>query len=95
MDPPNRQDPESATQNFTLTVMPLSVTTASLPNGSVRSKSDKIVYLASRAATAGHPPYKWSLTPGSNPLPPGLKLKKSWGVITGTATTPGPYSFAV
>ena len=50
-----------------------------------------MVYTAGLAASEGNPPYKWS----SNPLPPGLKLHRSTGVISGRATTAGTYSFAV
>jgi hypothetical protein len=73
----------------------MAVTTTSLPNGSVWSKAQKVVYSTTLSATGGNPPYKWSMAPGSNPLPPGLKLVKSTGVITGKATTPGTYFFTV
>jgi YVTN family beta-propeller protein len=81
-----------ASQNFTV-VPPLTIATSSLPGGSVWSRTNKVTYSATLAATGGHPPDKWSLASGSSPLPPGLKLKKSTGVITGKATTAGTYSF--
>jgi len=84
----------NATQAFTLTVLPFGITTSSLPNGSVYSATHKILYSATLAASGGNPPYKWSLAPGSNPLPPGLKLSSN-GVIKGKATTSGTYSFTV
>jgi hypothetical protein len=51
--------------------------------------------LAGLAASGGNLPYKWSLAPGSSPLPPGLKLHRSTGVITGKPTEAGNYSFTV
>ncbi len=85
----------NASQSFTLTVTPLWITTTSLPHGSVWTKSHKVVYSASLTATAGNPPYKWSLAAGSNLLPPGLRLKGLTGVITGKATMAGNYSFTI
>jgi cell wall-associated NlpC family hydrolase len=72
----------------------LGVTTSSLPNGSVYSKTDKVIYSQTLHASKGNPPYRWSLATGSKPLPPGLKLKAS-GVISGKATTKGVYPFTV
>ena len=72
----------------------LEVTTTLLPNGSVYSKANKVSYSATLSAAGGNLPYKWSLAPGSAPLPPGLKLS-SKGVIKGKATTAGTYSFTV
>ena len=82
-----------ATQNFTLTILPMGITTTSLPSGSVYSKSNKVTYSATLAASGGNPPYKWSLISGSA-LPPGLKLS-SKGVISGRATTAGSFGFTV
>ena len=58
-------------------VTPLSVTTATLPGGTV-GKS----YSATLAATGGTAPYKWSIISGS--LPAGLTLNRTTGVISGT-----------
>lgn len=41
----------------------------------------------------GVPPYAWTLASGS--LPPGLTLGGNTGVISGTPTTPGTYTFTV
>ena len=84
----------NATQAFTLTVGAISITTSSLPTGSVYSKSHKITYSATLSASGGNPPYKWSLASGSTPLPPGLKLSSA-GVISGKATAAGVYPFTV
>jgi len=43
----------------------------------------------------GVPPYIFSLAPGSNPLPVGLTLNSQSGLLQGTPTTPGSYSFIV
>ena len=60
------------------TIVPgqLSVTTTSLPAGSVGTP-----YEASLSAVGGMAPYTWTVTGGS--LPPGLTLGASSGIITG------------
>ena len=67
---------------------PLSITTASLPNAR-RNKN----YNRTLTATGGTTPYRWAIVAGS--LPSGLSLNSSTGVISGRATTLGPYSFTV
>ena len=67
----------------------LAVTTSSLPHGTVGAH-----YSTDLAATGGNPPYSWSLVRGSDPLPPGLKLKKA-GSISGKPTSTGAYTFTV
>ncbi len=76
----------TASKQFTLTVAPgpLTITTASLPNGQVGT-----AYSAQTAATGGAPPYAWTFTG----LPPGLSASSA-GAISGTPTTAGPYSVA-
>jgi hypothetical protein len=81
-----------ATQSFTLTVLPIGITTTSLPDGSVYSKTNKVLYSTTLLASGGNPPCKWTLSSGS--LPPGLKLS-SKGVISGKPKTAGTYSFSV
>ena len=68
------------------------MTTASLPAGSLYSKTHKVLYSATLAATSGNTPYKWSLVSGA--LPAGLKLKPT-GVISGKATATGTFTFTV
>jgi len=86
----NQPPPLSATSSlFTVIInpaAPLSVTTISLPPGNVNQ-----TYSASLTAKGGVTPFTWSITSGS--LPPGLGLNKSTGVISGTATTVGSFSF--
>jgi surface protein len=63
------------------------ITTASLPNGTVGK-----AYSQTLAATGGDGTYGWAVSSGS--LPAGLSLSAS-GAITGTPTTAGAASFAV
>src|SRR3984957_11706939 len=66
----------------------LSVTTATLPDGTAGT-----AYTSTTLdATGGISPYTWSVPPGT--LPPGLSLS-SGGVISGTPTSPGTFSFTV
>jgi hypothetical protein len=77
-------------QSLTLTINPstLAITTASLPAGVVGS-----AYSVTLAATGGTPPYRWAMAAGS--LPPGLSLSGTTGVISGTPTTAGTFTFTV
>ncbi|MDE2091983.1 MAG: putative Ig domain-containing protein, partial [Gammaproteobacteria bacterium] len=61
---------------------PLTITTASLPNGTVG-----VVYSVTLQATGGTPPYTWSVSQGS--LPSWATLNASTGAITGTPNAPG------
>jgi hypothetical protein len=45
-------------------------------------------------ATNGQPPYVWSLSPGSAPLPPNLSLKSN-GMLSGVSATNGTFNFNV
>ena len=56
---------------------PLSITTASLPNGTAGA-----AYSVTLAATGGTGPYSWSIASGS--LPSGLTLNSATGTISGT-----------
>jgi hypothetical protein len=59
-----------------------------LSNGTV-----SFAYSETLTANGGFPPYTWTLLSGS--LPPGLSLGPSTGIITGTPTTAGTYTFTV
>ena len=61
---------------------------SSLPNGQVGT-----VYTATLVAAPLACPCTWAVTGGS--LPPGLTLNATSGVISGSPTTPGTYSFLV
>ncbi len=66
----------------------LTITTApTLVSGAVGAN-----YSTTLFATAGTPPYQWTLVSGA--LPPGLGLSIN-GVISGTPTTAGTYNFVV
>ena len=85
----------SATSNpatLNVSVPPLTITTSSLPNGSVYAKTLKNAYSATLTASGGNPPYKWSLQSGS--LPIGLKMNAK-GVISGKAIFSGTFTFTV
>ncbi|MGH9629118.1 MAG: DUF4082 domain-containing protein, partial [Bryobacteraceae bacterium] len=77
------------TGSTTLTVQPgpLSITTASLPGGTVG-----VAYSATLTASGGTPPYTWSISTGS--LPSGLTLNAT-GSITGAPTVAGTFTFTV
>ena len=78
----------TATKSLSITIYAtLTVTTSSLSNG-----THNVAYNKSLAASGGNGSYTWSLSSGS--LPPGLSLSAA-GVISGTPTTAGNYSFTV
>jgi Putative Ig domain len=64
---------------------PLTITTPSVPTGMVGT-----AYSQQLAATGGTPPHTWTRSVGS--LPPGLDLN-SGGLISGTPTSPGSFTF--
>jgi len=64
----------------------LSITTTSLPNGTVGS-----AYNQTLARTGGTTPFTWAITSGS--LPAGLSLAASTGGISGTPTASGTSNF--
>jgi len=67
---------------------PLSITTTSLPGGTLNQP-----YSVTVGATGGATPYSWSISSGS--LPPGLSLGPTTGTISGTPTSAATYSFTV
>src|ERR1019366_5453359 len=71
----------------------LTITTTSLPNGTVG-----VAYAQTLAASGGAGGYtNWTVVPGSGALPNGLTLNASSGAISGkpTTTTGNPFSFSV
>ncbi len=78
------------TQTFTMAIEPvaLAIATVSPLYPAVRG----VAYLSQTLqATGGLPPYVWSVGTGTS-LPPGLKLSAG-GVLSGTPTTAGVYTF--
>jgi len=78
---------QTDTQALSITVNPqLDITTASLPNG-----VQNTAYSQTLSATGGTLPYTWSRTAGN--LPTGLTLNPTTGLISGTPTATGVFSF--
>ena len=66
----------------------LQLTTISIPNASTN-----VVYSTTLVATGGIPFYNWTITQGT--LPTGLSIDPFSGIISGTPTIPGTYTFTV
>ncbi|OWK47361.1 beta strand repeat-containing protein [Fimbriiglobus ruber] len=79
----------AGSQSYALTVSdPLTVTTTS-----IAPMSDGQAYSQAIATTGGRGPDTFAVTSGA--LPAGLTLDPTTGVISGTPTTDGPYTFQV
>lgn len=70
------------------TTSPLTISTATLPQGIVSAP-----YTATLAAAGGTSPYTWTVTAGH--LPIGLSLAVDAGIISGTPTSSGNYSVSI
>ncbi len=78
--------------NFSLTFNvppPLTMTAPALPNGTVQIPYSGSV---SGSASGGNPPYQWSIRNGS--LPTGVALSPT-GILSGTPTIPGTFTFVL
>jgi hypothetical protein len=85
----NTQPPATASQTFTVTVTPgFAIATQTLPTGTPGTP-----YRAALSATDGIIPYMWTVALG--PLPSGIVLDATTGVLTGTPTTPGIYNLLI
>ena len=73
---------QSDTQDLSINVTPLSITTTSLPSGSIGQ-----VYNQTVQTKGGVAPLNFSISQGS--LPAGLNVNQSTGVISGTPILPG------
>gem|GEM_PF-987463 len=80
---------QAATQSYTLDIgAPLAITTSALPDVGVNS-----AYSATVTATGGTTPYTWSVTSGAPPT--GVSLDPATGVLSGTATAAGTFTFTL
>lgn len=75
-------------QLYTIVIASLALVPTSLPNGGVGN-----VYSQTTTASGGAAPYAYSISAGA--LPTGWALNSSTGVISGTTTVFGPFSFTV
>ncbi|HVU15399.1 MAG TPA: DUF4082 domain-containing protein [Candidatus Didemnitutus sp.] len=78
----------SGTTLATIQPQPLVISTNSLPDAVVAAS-----YSSAVAVTGGTAPRTWSVTSGT--LPTGVSLNSATGVLSGTPTTIGTYSFTV
>jgi hypothetical protein len=67
---------------------PLALTTETLPDASLRA-----AYTTTLTASGGTPPYTWFRPLGT--IPPGVGLDQAAGVLVGTPTAAGEFSFTV
>lgn len=72
----------SPTQSLTLNVLSTQITSAATASGEVG-----LPFVFQVTALGGTAPYTYSVATGSNPLPGGLSINASTGLITGTPTT--------
>jgi Putative Ig domain len=83
---------QTVQQTLNLTIAPppgtLTITTTSLPNGTVG-----VPYSRPVQATGGSGTFTWTISAGQ--LPPNLILDPATGVISGTPTAPGTFPFTV
>jgi Putative Ig domain len=86
--------PLTATQVFSFSINPaqqLSIQTTSLPNATTG-----VAYSHAVSAQGGVPPITWSVVPGQGTgLPAGLTLNTTSGLISGTTTAAGLFTFTV
>ena len=76
------------TQSFIIAGVGLGISCNNPPQGSVG-----VPYSHAFPAGAGDPPYTFSISSGA--IPPGLSLNAATGVLSGTPTSPGMFTFTV
>jgi hypothetical protein len=85
-DSSNPAQTKSVPLTLVIAATPLGITTSSLPSGTIGATYTNLLQ-----ATGGTAPYTWSIASGS--LPAGLSLASATGIISGTPTTAGTFSF--
>jgi hypothetical protein len=85
-DSSNPAQTKSVPLTLVIAATPLGITTSGLPSGTIGSAYTNLLQ-----ATGGIAPYAWSIASGS--LPAGLTLASATGIISGTPTTAGTFSF--
>src|SRR5713101_7220067 len=78
----------SGSTALTVTVPPLQITISGLPAGQAQ-----VSYSAALAASGGVPPYSWTVFGGQ--LPNSLSLASPTGIISGTPTLAGAFTFSI
>jgi hypothetical protein len=77
----------TATQQFTIAITGLGITTSALPSAAVGTAYSQTL------SASGTPPYTWAIAQGA--LPDGLSLDASSGTISGTPKTAGSSSVTI
>jgi hypothetical protein len=102
---PNTNSTKATTFNFSVTATDatgatisksLAITISSLlaiTTSTLQPVALNAAYNQTLTAAGGRVPYAWSVTSGA--LPTGLTLAPATGIISGTATAPGTYTFVV
>lgn len=75
------------------TTVAIASTAFAITTTSVPSAVEATAYSASLTAGGGLPPYQWSIVSGS--LPSGLQLNATTGILSGSATQAGTFTFSV
>jgi CSLREA domain-containing protein len=83
----------TGTRTITLSVTPTNCPLVALFPSSLPNVQVGVAYSQTITATGGAAPYAYTVSAGS--LPPGLSLNATSGVVSGTPTTSGAYSFTI
>ncbi|MCZ2148812.1 MAG: Ig domain-containing protein [Bryobacterales bacterium] len=78
-------------KDFTITIgQGFQITTPGLPNGAVGR-----LYNQTLSSTGGRAPITWGLDSSGGPLPAGLLLNPTTGILNGTPTAAGDFTFTI